>query len=336
MVSTFKTKEEEDAFYYEAVTGAGLSNEDYEWIKHHAPPPQLPPLHPSSSSCAKPSSKLEPIRRAALLPTPPSHIDCGTSSFAQQSTFICSPPEGYAGNYMNITMTTFRHIEPYIMDQANFHIVRSPLIYALNKSELVQCYLTDIPTLGLWSMSDDDVVNINSIIFDLAKTRNLYGQVSYFNFSHRHHHHHHHIKIDRYTIIANALGKKVSRRSRSVFKNSIQDVEAHVLVKISGISHNTTTNIIVPIITCEAIYLKRALDTTKKKNQKKKKKNASSSTSSSSSTLQDRQNKNRRLLPMLPLPAVSSEAKKNKRKKKNMFFPSADTNALYTIPHAIL
>ena len=206
-----------------------MTEEEFQWLQQNQPPPP-------------------PLPTKALLPTP-------IFTPPQQEPAFLKWPEGYIAGTTKVTALTFTHMRPHIVGDEKFFMCVEPIIFPLNNGELVQAYITQLPSVGVWTMSKEEIARLNSIIYDLACAKQLYGQVCYFQYQGLDYQQH--FKVERFSKFYNSGGHRVSWKSRSICKKTIQDVEANIALKISGISQNLLTNVIEPVIAIHTMQVKK-------------------------------------------------------------------------------
>ena len=232
MMNTFKSEEVNQA-----------SNEDLTWMRHH-PPPSFPPGPPTAPY---PTSSIEScnMKRPALLPTPVFIPPIN------RATCLRRPDEYHP---IMVDIHPFTHGQSHNIGHEKVFMCSEPLFYPLAKGKLVVCYVTELPSVGVWSLSKEDVMDLNSIIYDLAEELQLCGQIRYYSCNYQQH-----FKIDRRSKFYNARGRMTSWKSRSICGKPVEDLEAYIVLQIYGISLNTVTNVIDPIIAISSFAVKKHL-----------------------------------------------------------------------------
>ena len=230
MMNTFKSEEVEQ-----------ISNEDFTWMRHH-PPPSFPPATPTAPY---PTSSIEScnMKRPALLPTPVFIPPIN------RATCLRRPDEYHP---IMVDIHPFTHGQSHNIGHEKVFMCSDPILYPLSKGKLLVCYVTELPSVGVWSLSKEDVMDLNSIIYDLAEELKLCGQIRYFSCNYQQH-----FKIDRRSKFYNARGRMTSWKSRSICGKPVEDLEAYVVLQIYGISLNTVTNVIDPIIAISSFSVKK-------------------------------------------------------------------------------
>lgn len=246
------------------------SHNDFNW----PPPPPHPSTssfsnqgqyyyhhHPSSVNVGNVGGSRSGTLKASpcLLSLPPSlplllPYSARASTTATSSKAILNWPEEYDSHASeNGSLLSFSHPIPHIIGNEKYFMLLDPIILQLNSGNTLQCYTSHRSTIGIWSMKKEDIIKINSILFDMTRVKQLYGEVKYLNV----HGQQQHFSIDAFSAFFSNSGRRVSFKSSSIVKGMIQDLEAFISLKISGIVQNVYTNIIECIISIHEFQVVR-------------------------------------------------------------------------------
>ena len=147
----------------------------------------------------------------------------------------------------------FSNPMPYIIGMEKFFMLLDPFIIELQGGQAIQCYIAYATSVGIWRMKKEDVVKINSIMYDMARNKQLHGEMSYYpsyGFQQS-------FNFDAFTAFYTNSGRRVRRKSSSISKRIIQDVEARVSIRLSGLVQNIQSSKIEPIITVHRLRIVR-------------------------------------------------------------------------------
>ena len=141
--------------------------------------------------------------------------------------------------------------EPYVVGHNRYYMLDgSSVPFALNKEMFTDFYITGEPALCFWSMEQEDVDEINSITFELAQRKQLYGFVKYINCCH-----YQGFPMDDKTDFYNGKGRLMSTPKANHKTGDFKKMKGKVWIKISGLVQHTCTENIKPIISIHQVIL---------------------------------------------------------------------------------
>lgn len=142
------------------------------------------------------------------------------------------------------TFDTFEVNRPYIQGYARLHYLTKPIMLVLNQGHPVRSYLNHINgTLAFWHLEKDDVVQINSLTYELAKRKRLDGHIKYLESRD-----YHFFKMDSQSQIFNHEGQAISM-------DLLDNVEGMVCLKVFGLTQSCVTDDIRPLVHVHQIKL---------------------------------------------------------------------------------
>lgn len=175
---------------------------------------------------------VSPATLSSLLPLPTPSLLSPYLAATKTASPALNWPEEYDSHITRNGMDiTFAHPIPHIVGNEKYFMLLDPIIFPLNNGNAIQCYISHVSTVGIWRMKKEDIVKLNSIIFDISRMKHLYGEIKYYNLYGSQQH----FKIDRFSAFFSSSGRSVSRKSSSITKGMIQDLEAIISLKISGV-----------------------------------------------------------------------------------------------------
>ena len=218
-------------------------------------PTTAPPLSSASSTTTTNVFSPRYLRSPFILKPPP--------SFGGDASAV--PNEGMRIVYLNEPfeydpiasqchgILQFAHPMPHIIGMEKYFMLLDPCIIQMYCGQPIQCYVAQVSTVGIWRMRKEDVVQINSLSYDMARNKQLQGEIAYlptYGFQQN-------FKIDAFTAFYTSSGRRVRRNSASITRKIIQDMEAIVSLRLSGLVQNIQSSKIEPIIAVHRLQVVR-------------------------------------------------------------------------------
>lgn len=169
----------------------------------------------------------------------------------------------------------------YPLGEFEYHILVEPIIIELKNlalsdqaknKEITTCYVSQFePRFTIWYMNRSQLVDINSIMYDMAMEKKLKGKVEYLS----PYVDCHNFMIESWSKFYTKSGRPATYKSKSICQSYLEHMEANVKMNISGLVQNLRTGIIKGLVYVEEFRIVnpihtqwRDAKTTMKKNKK--------------------------------------------------------------------
>lgn len=213
-------------------------------------PPPLEKINEVVYSTVKPKKlRTSKSRIAKVLPLPQ-----GCPSYSQLNDLYPLPhatvnaPTEYQRT-IETTLSEFK-TRPFVLEYKKYFILTESIKLALNNGNIMSGYVTGVPSLCFWCMEPSDVVDVNSVTYELARIAKLHGLVKYIDCPH-----YQSFRIDHKTTFVDSFDVEMPTPKTLGDGAEFQEIDGKVWLKINGLVHHMCNDRIEPIITIHKVKL---------------------------------------------------------------------------------